>query len=76
MGEVTLNWLSELNWFGGAGALVGGVIVLVLMRVFLLWPNIVIQLDKVDRPVGRIQYIKLFVCYLKDPDRLQKSIDL
>lgn len=71
-----MNWLSELNWYGGAGAFVGGLIVLALVRVFLLCPHIVIQLHKVDRPVGYVQHIKLFVFYLKNPDRLQKSIDL
>jgi hypothetical protein len=65
------------NFIWSALLTIISIIVFVIgVRVMLLWPSIVIQLDVVDKPIGGIQYIKAFIGYLLHPERLQKSIDL
>lgn len=71
-----VNWISSLNWWSVFGILFGMVIAVFGIRVALLWPHVIIQLDKIDKPAKWLQYLKLFVFYLKNPDRLQKSIEL
>lgn len=56
-----------------AGMSAGIFAVLWLVRVFMLGPYVAHQLDTIEKPAGRLQYLKRFVFYLKNPDRLQKK---